>query len=150
VDWSLACLGNSALDLGLFLPGLASEGGPAPESILPNARGIAAWVSGFLAVHASKPQVSGPAPGHRSYASFLSFRDPDGNGWVLQEVTTRLAGRVDPALTTFSSSRDLAEALRRASAAHGRHEAKLGRPDPDWPSWYAEHMVHEQSGDTQP
>lgn len=91
-------------------------------------------------------RVPGPAPAHASYGSFLSFDDPDGNGWLLQEITTRLPGRVDPAATSFASTPDLAAALRRAAAAHGAHEARTGREDPDWPDWYADYMVKEQSG----
>jgi catechol 2,3-dioxygenase-like lactoylglutathione lyase family enzyme len=91
-------------------------------------------------------RVPGPDPQRRSYASFVSFTDPDGNGWVLQEITARLPGRVDPATTAFTSASDLAAALRRAAAAHGEHEARIGRADPDWPSWYAEYMVREQAG----
>ncbi|MGA7993514.1 MAG: VOC family protein [Bradyrhizobium sp.] len=90
-------------------------------------------------------RVSGPDPEHRSYRSFASFRDPDGNGWLLQEITTRLPGRVDEA-TTFTSSSELASALRRASAAHGEHEKRIGKQDADWPDWYAEYMVREQAG----
>jgi catechol 2,3-dioxygenase-like lactoylglutathione lyase family enzyme len=91
-------------------------------------------------------RVSGPDPGHSSYRSFASFHDPDGNGWVLQEVTTRVPGRLDPAATTFASANDLASAFRRAAAAHGQHEARTGHADKNWPDWYAEYMVREQSG----
>jgi hypothetical protein len=91
-------------------------------------------------------RVSGPDPEHRTYRSYASFSDPDGNGWLLQEVTARLPGRVDGDATTFSSSADLAAALRRAAAAHGEHEKRTGRPDPDWPDWYAEYLVREQAG----
>ena len=90
-------------------------------------------------------RVSGPDSDHRSYRSYASFSDPDGNGWLLQEVTVRLAGRVD-ADTTFTSSTELATALRRAEAAHGEHEKRIGRRDADWPDWYAEYMVAEQAG----
>jgi hypothetical protein len=72
--------------------------------------------------------------------------DPDGNRWLLQEVTSRLPGRVDASTTSFSSASDLASALRRASAAHGEHEKRIGEADPNWPDWYAEYMVREQSG----
>lgn len=95
-------------------------------------------------------RVSGPAPEHGSYSSFATFSDPDGNGWLLQEVTTRLPGRVDPAATSFGSARDLASALRRASAAHGEHEKRIGHADPNWPDWYAEYMVREQAGEEVP
>lgn len=91
-------------------------------------------------------RVIGPDPAGASYRSFASFNDPDGNGWLLQEITSRLPGRLDPATTTFSSASDLTAALRRASEAHGRHEARIGQPDPNWPEWYAEYMVREQAG----
>ena len=78
-------------------------------------------------------RVSGPDPEHQSYHSYASFHDPDGNGWLIQEVTTRLPGRIDAAGTTFASPRDLASALRRAAAAHGRHEARTGQADENWP-----------------
>ena len=95
-------------------------------------------------------RVGGPDPERRSYRSYASFSDPDGNGWLLQEVTARLPGRVDEVATTFSSPADLAAALRRAAAAHGEHEKRTGRPDADWPDWYAEHMVAEQAGQRLP
>jgi len=91
-------------------------------------------------------RVSGPDPDHRSYRSFASVRDPDGNGWLLQDVTTRLPGRVDSATTTFASANDLASALRRAEAAHGQHEKRTGQRDANWPDWYAAYMVAEQAG----
>jgi catechol 2,3-dioxygenase-like lactoylglutathione lyase family enzyme len=94
-------------------------------------------------------RVDGPHPQRQSYASFVSFSDPDGNGWILQEVTTRLAGRA-ASDTTYTSSTDLAAALRRAAAAHGQHEARTGQADPNWPDWYAEYMVSEQSGKEPP
>jgi catechol 2,3-dioxygenase-like lactoylglutathione lyase family enzyme len=90
--------------------------------------------------------ISGPAPDHRSYASWVSFNDPDGNNWRFQEVTTRLPGRVDAAATTFGSASDLADAMRRASAAHGEHEKRIGQADANWPDWYARYMVAEQAG----
>jgi len=91
-------------------------------------------------------RVRGPDPEHRSYRSFASFKDPDGNGWLLQEITARLPGRVD-ADTTFTSSTDLASALRRAAAAHGEHEKRTGgQHDENWPDWYAEYIVREQAG----
>jgi catechol 2,3-dioxygenase-like lactoylglutathione lyase family enzyme len=91
--------------------------------------------------------VSGPDPEHRSYGSFASFSDPDGNRWLLQEVTTRLPGRIDSASTTFGSASDLANAMRRASVAHGEHEKRHGGEyDVNWPDWYAAYMVAEQSG----
>ncbi|SFO95285.1 hypothetical protein SAMN05216330_105121 [Bradyrhizobium sp. Ghvi] len=95
-------------------------------------------------------RVDGPDPEHRSYRSFASFRDPDGNGWLLQEVTTRLPGRIDTAGTTFASSVELAAALRRAAAAHGIHEQRNGATDDNWPDWYADFMVREQAGEPLP
>ena len=95
-------------------------------------------------------RVTGPDPNHGSYRSFASFHDPDGNGWLLQEITTRLPGRIDSATTTFASAEDLASALRRAEAAHGEHEKLLGKRDENWPDWYAEYMAHEQSGEKLP
>ena len=92
------------------------------------------------------PPLSGPDPDRRSYRSYASFSDPDGNGWLLQEVTQRLPGRVDAGTTTFSSSTELAAALRRAAAAHGEHEKRTGQHDAEWPAWYAEYLVREQAG----
>jgi catechol 2,3-dioxygenase-like lactoylglutathione lyase family enzyme len=91
-------------------------------------------------------RVSGPDPQHASYRSFASFNDPDGNGWLFQEITTRLPGRIDPATTTFASANDLASAMRRAEAAHGQHEKRIGTADPNWPDWYAAYMAAEQAG----
>jgi catechol 2,3-dioxygenase-like lactoylglutathione lyase family enzyme len=95
-------------------------------------------------------RVAGPSPDRSSYGSFASFSDPDGNGWLFQEITTRLPGRIDTHETTFSSAADLSQALQRAAAAHGEHETRIGKPDPDWPDWYAEYMVREQAGETLP
>jgi catechol 2,3-dioxygenase-like lactoylglutathione lyase family enzyme len=94
----------------------------------------------------TRGRVNGPAPDHATYSSFATFSDPDGNGWLLQEVTTRLPGRVDPAMATFASAKDLASALRRAEAAHGEHEKRIGKADSNWPDWYAEYMVAELAG----
>jgi len=91
-------------------------------------------------------RVDGPVPDHTSYSSFASFSDPDGNSWLFQEVTARLPGRVDPAATSFSSASDLASAMVRAALAHGEHEKRIGKADPDWPDWYAAYMVAEQAG----
>jgi catechol 2,3-dioxygenase-like lactoylglutathione lyase family enzyme len=98
-----------------------------------------------------KPALSGRDPEGRSYSSFASFKDPDGNGWLLQEITVRLPGRVDPDDTTFNSSTELAAALRRTSEAHGEHEKRTGgQRDENWPDWYAEYMVAEQAGEPLP
>jgi catechol 2,3-dioxygenase-like lactoylglutathione lyase family enzyme len=94
-------------------------------------------------------RAAGPAPERASYGSWLSFDDPDGNGWLIQEVTTRLPGRV-AGDTTYASAADLTSALKRAAAAHGEHEARTGVEDADWPEWYAEYMVREQAGEELP
>jgi catechol 2,3-dioxygenase-like lactoylglutathione lyase family enzyme len=94
-------------------------------------------------------RVSGLQPERLSYSSFVSFSDPDRNGWLLQEVTNRLPGRVTGD-TAYSSARELAEAMIRAAKAHGQHEARIGKADPNWPDWYAEYMVREQSGQPLP
>ena len=104
--------------------------------------------------HAGKPgaqfgtadHVSGRAPDRTSYFSFATFSDPDGNSWLLQEITTRLPGRIDTNETTFASVADLASALRRAEAAYGEHEKRTGERDANWPAWYAAYMVAEQAG----
>ena len=94
-------------------------------------------------------RVSGVDPERGSYRSFVSFSDPDGNGWLMQEITTRLPGRV-AGDTSYGSAGQLSQALRRAAAAHGEHEARTGEADPNWPDWYAEYMVREQSGEELP
>jgi catechol 2,3-dioxygenase-like lactoylglutathione lyase family enzyme len=92
-------------------------------------------------------RVGGLAPGRASYRSFVTFSDPDRNGWLVQEVTARLPGRVDADDTTFTSAAELASAMRRASVAHGEHEKRIGAADPKgWPEWYAAYMVAEQAG----
>jgi len=91
-------------------------------------------------------RVSGPDPEHRSYRSFASFKDPDGNGWLFQELTARLPGRIDSGVTSFASTNDLVSALKRAAAAHGEHEKRTGQADPNWPDWYSAYMVAEQAG----
>ena len=91
-------------------------------------------------------RASGWDPEHRSYRSFASFSDPDGNGWLFQEITVRLPGRVDADYTKFTSSTELAAALRRAAVAHGEHEKRTGQHDANWPDWYAEYIVREQAG----
>jgi catechol 2,3-dioxygenase-like lactoylglutathione lyase family enzyme len=101
--------------------------------------------AGFNRV-APEARLSGPAPDRSSYGSFVSFSDPDGNVWLLQEVTTRLPGRIDPGAISFGSASDLASAFRRAAAAHGEHEKRTGQRDENWPQWYAAYMVAEQAG----
>jgi predicted enzyme related to lactoylglutathione lyase len=94
----------------------------------------------------TRGRVRGPSPDHATYGSFATFSDPDGNGWLLQEITTRLPGRIDNGETTFASVADLASALRRVEAAHGDHEKRTGAADLNWPDWYAAYMVAEQAG----
>lgn len=90
--------------------------------------------------------VSGLDPDRASYRSRATFSDPDGNTWIVQEVTTRLPGRIDPGTTSFGSASDLADAMRRASIAHGEHEKRTGKADADWPDWYARYMAAEYAG----
>jgi catechol 2,3-dioxygenase-like lactoylglutathione lyase family enzyme len=107
-------------------------------------RGVA--VSEVISRAPGQPPAKGRDPQGRSYFSVATFSDPDGNGWVLQEVTARLPGRVAGDDTKFGSLNDLANAMRRAEAAHGEHEKRIGQRDADWPSWYAAYMIAEQSG----
>ncbi|MDR6754767.1 catechol 2,3-dioxygenase-like lactoylglutathione lyase family enzyme [Mycoplana sp. BE70] len=93
-----------------------------------------------------KPQVKGRDPERSSYFSYATFSDPDGNSWLLQEITARLPGRVEATSTAFTSPSELAAALLRAEAAHGEHEKRTGQRDADWPAWYAEYIVQEQAG----
>jgi len=97
-----------------------------------------------------EPPKSGRDPAGRTYSSFATFSDPDGNTWLLQEVTTRLPGRIDVDGATYASISDLKAALRRAEAAHGEHEKRTGERDAEWADWYAEYMVHEQTGQPLP
>jgi catechol 2,3-dioxygenase-like lactoylglutathione lyase family enzyme len=94
--------------------------------------------------------VSGPDPEHGTYRSLATFSDPDGNSWLLQEITTRLPGRIDTGVTSFGSASDLASAMRRAEAAHGEHEKRTGQRDANWSDWYAEYMAAEQAGTDPP
>ena len=134
---------------GLYL--VVSDIQAAREDLV--ARGVA--VSEVF--HAGKPgaqfqsdvtdgRVAGPAQDRGSYGSFAVFSDPDGNGWLFQEVTTRLPGRIAANETTYVSVSDLASAMRRAAAAHGEHEKRIGKADANWPDWYAAYMAAEQSG----
>ena len=91
-------------------------------------------------------RISGPDPERQSYRSYVAFEDPDGNAWIVQEVTRRAPGRIDPATTTFASASDLASAIRRAAAAHGKQEKSNGQRDANWPDWYAKYMAAEQAG----
>src|SRR5829696_2213952 len=93
-----------------------------------------------------KPALRGRHPARASYFSYATFRDPDGNEWLLQEVTTRFPGRIESNRTSFASASDLAGAMRRAAAAHGEHETRTGGRHENWPDWYAEYMVAEQAG----
>jgi catechol 2,3-dioxygenase-like lactoylglutathione lyase family enzyme len=123
---------------------LSSRGAPISEIFHGAAVGYGGSDEPFLF---GRMRVSGPDPERRSYRTFASFKDPDGNGWLLQELTSRLPGRIDSGITSFASAADLAAALRRAGAAHGEHEKRTGgKYDENWPDWYAEFMVSEQSG----
>jgi catechol 2,3-dioxygenase-like lactoylglutathione lyase family enzyme len=122
---------------------LVAHGVDASEVFHPGAPG-AQFETG-----AGEDRVGGPAPDRASYSTFVTFHDPDGNTWLLQEITTRLPGRVE-AETAFASVADLASALRRAAAAHGEHEQRTGQADENWPDWYAAYMVAEQAGSELP
>ncbi|WP_143465766.1 VOC family protein [Kribbella sp. ALI-6-A] len=96
-------------------------------------------------------RATGPADERASYGSFATFADPDGNTWLLQEVTTRLPGRVDATEVTYTSVEDLEQALTRAATAHGEHEARNGgEHDAEWPAWYAKYMHAERTGQELP
>jgi catechol 2,3-dioxygenase-like lactoylglutathione lyase family enzyme len=114
------------------------------------ARGIAASEVFHGSPFSPAGRISGPDPERQSYRSYVSFEDPDGNAWIVQEVTHRAPGRIDPAATTFASASDLASAIRRASAAHDEHEKREGqhdgRRDANWPTWYAAYIAAEQAG----
>jgi catechol 2,3-dioxygenase-like lactoylglutathione lyase family enzyme len=114
------------------------------------ARGINASETFHGSPFSPAGRISGPDPERRSYSSYVSFEDPDGNAWIVQEVTRRAPGRIDPATTTFASASDLAGAIRRAEAAFGEHEKSngqpKGQPNAKWPDWYAAYMAAEQAG----
>ena len=95
-------------------------------------------------------RVSGPAPEHADYGSFASFSDPDGNGWLLQEIKVRRPGQVSGMATRCDGASDLSKALQRAAMAHGEHEVRTGEADPDWPDWYADYMVRQRAGEELP
>lgn len=112
------------------------------------ARGVA--VGEVFHLTPGDPPSPGLDPMRRSYASYATFADPDGNEWLLQEVTARAPGRVSAGDTAYASATELAGALRRAEAAHGEHEKRTGQRDADWPRWYARYMVAEQAGQELP
>jgi len=119
---------------------LAARGADISEVFHPSAPG------GQFEPAGGDARAAGMEQDRASYGSFATLRDPDGNTWLLQEVTTRLPGRIDADGTSYASIADLASAMRRASVAHGQHEARIGKADEDWPDWYATYMVAEQSG----
>jgi catechol 2,3-dioxygenase-like lactoylglutathione lyase family enzyme len=119
-----------------------SDGGAPVSEVFHDAGGV--FHHAGSAGRAAGP--AGAAADHKSYGSFVSFPDQDGNEWFVQEVTTRLPGRVTPAPAAYGSPAELAGALRRAAAAHGRHEEEIGHADAGWPDWYAQYMVDEQAG----
>jgi len=113
-------------------------------------RGIDASEVWHGAASPLEARLGGRDPERTSYGSFFAFTDPDGNAWLVQEVTARHPGRLDSATTTFASASDLASAIRRAAAAHGEHEKRNGHQDANWPAWYAAYMAAEQTGAKQP
>jgi catechol 2,3-dioxygenase-like lactoylglutathione lyase family enzyme len=141
---------------GLYL--IVSDLGAARRDLLDRGVEVSAPFHGAGDVHAGPDEpylfgsvrLSGADPNRGSYSSFASFSDPDGNGWLFQEVTTRLPGRVAGRATTFASQTELAAALRRAAAAHGEHERRTGGHDESWAEWYADYVVREQAGQPLP
>ncbi len=123
---------------------LAARGADVTDVFHPQAPGAQ------FQADATSERADGPADGGASYGSFATFNDPDGNGYLVQEVTTRLPGRVDTAATTYASVNDLMQALIRAATAHGEHEKRTGQNDAAWPAWYAAYLVAEQSGESLP
>jgi hypothetical protein len=106
--------------------------------------GRGAEVSGVFHMDGTK-RVPGPAPGRTSFGSYVSFDDSEGNSWVVQEVTTRVPDRPTSVLAAYGSVGALADALRRAAAAHERHAQNIGHADPDWPDWYAQYLADESA-----
>ncbi|AWM08935.1 VOC family protein [Bradyrhizobium symbiodeficiens] len=141
---------------GLYL--VVSDLEAARQDLLDRGVEISAPFHGAGDVHAGPDEpylfgsvrVGGADPKRGSYASFAAFSDPDGNGWLFQEITTRLPGRIAPDSTTFASTTDLAAALRRAALAHGEHETRSGGHDENWADWYADYIVREQAGQPLP
>ncbi|UQD70514.1 VOC family protein [Bradyrhizobium japonicum] len=141
---------------GLYL--IVSDLAVARQELLDRGIAVSAPFHGAGDVHAGPDEpylfgsvrVSGVDPKRGSYSSFASFSDPDGNGWLFQEVTTRLPGRIAGDGTTFASTADLAATLRRAAVAHGEHEKRIGGHDENWPDWYADYIVREQAGQPLP
>ena len=127
-------------DVGAARDELAARGADISEVFHPSAPG------GQFEPAGGDARASGIEEHRSSYGSFATLRDPDGNTWLLQEVTTRLPGRIDDDGTSYASIADLAGAMRRASVAHGQHEARIGQADENWPDWYATYMVAEQAG----
>jgi catechol 2,3-dioxygenase-like lactoylglutathione lyase family enzyme len=127
-------------DIAAARADLAGRGADITDVFHPSAPG------GQFEAAARDGRIEGLDDQRSSYGSFAVLRDPDGNAWLLQEVTTRLPNRVDPSATTYASTADLADAMRRASVAHGQHEARIGAADPNWPDWYAAYMVAEEAG----
>jgi catechol 2,3-dioxygenase-like lactoylglutathione lyase family enzyme len=125
-------------DIDAARAGLASHGARVSE-VFHDATGVFHHAG-------TQARIAGPAQDHKTYGSWVSFSDPDGNGWFVQEVTTRLPGRGTSALAAYDSVAGLAAALRRAEAAHGKYEEAIGRPDPDWPDWYAQYLADESAG----
>jgi catechol 2,3-dioxygenase-like lactoylglutathione lyase family enzyme len=127
-------------DIGAAREELAARGVDVSEVFHPTAPGAQFQSNGASA------RINGPAPNHATYSSFATFRDPDGNSWLLQEITQRLPGRIDSGVTSYGSASDLIAALIRAATAHGEHEKRIGAADPEWPVWYAAYMTAEQAG----
>ena len=130
---------------GSFRGGLIVSDIEAAHKVLV-ARGINASEVFHGSPFSPTARISGPDPERQSYRSYVSFEDPDGNAWIVQEVTRRLPGRMDPTMTTFASVTDLGSAMRRAAAAHGEYEKRNGQRDANWADLYAAYMAAEQAG----
>ena len=137
--------GVTAAEPGSFRGGLIVSDIEAAHKVLV-ARGINASEVFHGSPFSPSGRISGPDPERQSYRSYVALEDPDGNAWIIQEVTHRAPGRIDPAATIFASANDLASAMRRAATAHDEHEKRNGQPDANWPAWYAAYMVAEQTG----
>jgi catechol 2,3-dioxygenase-like lactoylglutathione lyase family enzyme len=132
-------------------PGSASGYLVVSDIVTAREKLLAAGIEASDFVHLDSSGIlPGLDPERRSYFTRVTFSDPDGNTWIVQEITSRLPGRVDPITTTYPSVLNLEEALKRAAAAHGQHEKRIGKADPNWPEWYAKYMVAEQNGTTLP
>ena len=129
---------------GLYL--IASEIDVARDELVARGAGVsevfhAATPGAQFQPDGTSGRLSGSAPDHASYSTFASFSDPDGNSWLLQEISARLPGR------GFSMDiSTLTELLREAEERHGNYEPTA--PKHHWSEWYAAYIVARQRGGT--